>query len=144
MKRFLSQPGVIQGILNFDATQVTPGMRSKVNKLIESKPMSFEQATIAQASRACAPLAAWVKANVMYSEVLLKIAPLTQELNGLMSKLEKFQVRVDECRGQLQELEVATEALSKNFADKTQQAGLLEASLAKAEETLSAAQNLLQ
>jgi len=91
MKRFLSQAGVIQGILNFDASSVTNSMRSQVNKLIEAKPMSFEQANITNVSRACAPLAAWVKANVMYSEVLLKIAPLTAELNGLMAKLGKFQ-----------------------------------------------------
>jgi len=98
MKRFLSQAGVIQGILNFDATSVTNAMRAKVNKLIASKPMSFEQANITNVSRACAPLAAWVQANVAYSEVLLKIAPLTAELSGLMSKLAKFQQRVDECR----------------------------------------------
>ena len=42
MKRFLSQPGVIPQILNFDANQVTPQIRNKVNKLIESKPLSFE------------------------------------------------------------------------------------------------------
>ena len=36
-------------------------------------------------SRATAPLAALVKANVKYSEVLLKIEPLTSELNGLMA-----------------------------------------------------------
>ncbi len=65
-------------------------MRNKVNKLIQSKPMSFDSANITNVSRACAPLAAWVKANVMYSEVLLKIEPLTAELNGLMAKLQKF------------------------------------------------------
>mmetsp|Transcript_23934 Transcript_23934/g.36625 ORF Transcript_23934/g.36625 Transcript_23934/m.36625 type:complete len:183 (+) Transcript_23934:8734-9282(+) len=91
MKRFLSQPGVIHNILNFDATQVTSQVRNKVNKLIQSRPMSFEQANINNISRATAPLAAWVKANVKYSEVLLKIEPLTNELNGLMSKLHKFQ-----------------------------------------------------
>lgn len=143
MKRFLGQPGVIQGILAFDASQVTGAMRSKVTKLIESKPMSFEPANIANVSRACAPLAAWVQANVAYSEVLLKIAPLTTELSGLMSKLQKFQQRVDECRQQLHELDVATEQLNHNFAEKTQSAGLLEASLRKAEETLNAAQSLL-
>ena len=129
MKRFLSQAGVIQGILNFDASSVTNSMRSRVNKLIESKPMSFEQAYITNVSRACAPLAAWVKANVMYSEVLLKIAPLTNELNGLMSKLERFQQRVDQCRQQLHELDLATEQLNEDFAKKTQDAGLLQASL---------------
>lgn len=61
-----------------------------MNKLIESRPMSFEHANITNISRATAPLAAWVRANVKYSEVLLKIEPLTNELNGLMAKLEKF------------------------------------------------------
>jgi dynein heavy chain 2 len=95
MKRFLGQAGVIQGILNFDASSVTNSMRSRVNKLIEKAPMSFDAANIANVSRACAPLAAWVKANVMYSEVLLKIAPLTNELEGLTAKLERFMQRVD-------------------------------------------------
>ena len=95
MKRFLSQSGVIPSILNFDASQVTNPMRNKVNKLIQSKPMSFDTANINNISRATAPLAAWVKANVKYSEVLLKIEPLTNELNGLMAKLQKFQIRVE-------------------------------------------------
>jgi dynein heavy chain 2 len=77
MRRFLGQPGVIQSILHFDATQVTPKIRNQVNKLINAKPMSFEQDNIRKISHATAPLAAWVKANVRYSEVLLKIEPLT-------------------------------------------------------------------
>lgn len=83
MKKFLSQTGVVQSILNFDARQVSKEMRNKVNKLINEKPMSFEQSVITSVSRACAPLAAWVKANVKFSEVLLKIEPLSNELNSL-------------------------------------------------------------
>ena len=52
--------------------------------------MSFEASVISGVSRACAPLAAWVKANVKYSEALLKIEPLTNELNGLLSKHTKW------------------------------------------------------
>jgi dynein heavy chain 2 len=74
--------------------------------------MSFDQASITNISRATAPLAAWVKANVKYSEVLLKIEPLTRELNGLMEKLQRFQIRVEECKMQLNELELATEMLN--------------------------------
>lgn len=84
MKRFLSQAGVVQQIMNFDANQVTSGMRNKVNKLINARPQSFDYDAIFNVSRAAAPLAMWCKANVKYSEVLLKIEPLTSELNGLM------------------------------------------------------------
>lgn len=98
MKSFISQAGFIQSILNFDARQISKETRSKVNKLISNKPQSFDPVVIANVSRAAAPLAAWVKANVRYSEVLLKIEPLTNELNGLMQKLKVSQKRVTECQ----------------------------------------------
>lgn len=89
MKRFLSNAGVIGQIVNYDARSVTPGLRKKVQKIIEANPGSFDYNTIYNVSRATAPLASWVKANVKYSEVLLKIEPLTNELNNLMSKLQQ-------------------------------------------------------
>lgn len=97
MKRFLSNAGVIGQILNFDARQVTPKLREKVDKLINQTPASFEDEVIRRSSHAAAPLAAWVKANVKYSEVLLKIEPLNSELDKLMHKLQISQQRVNEC-----------------------------------------------
>lgn len=144
MKKFLGQGGVIQSIVNFDARQVSKGMRTQVNKLIEKKPMSFEQANIQSVSRAAAPLAAWVRANVKYSEVLLKVEPLTSELNVLMQKLNKSQQRVAECQRQLDELDHSVQALNQNFAKKTQEAESLKFDLKRAEDTLFAAQKLLQ
>ena len=69
--------------MNFDARTVTKDIRNKVNKLLAEKPMSFEHSVIMGVSRATAPLAAWVRANVKYSEVLLMIEPLTNELGAL-------------------------------------------------------------
>lgn len=60
-----------------------------------------------------------------------------------MSKLSKFMERVTECENQLQQIDDATEKLNNDFAKKTQAAGLLEASLKKAQDTLFAAENLL-
>jgi dynein heavy chain 2 len=144
MKKFLSQRGVIQGILAFDARNVSKGARDKVNKLIQSKPMSFDAVAIQNVSRATAPLAAWVKANVRYSEVLLKIEPLTNELGGLERQLGKSQKRVHECEQQLQELDASVSVLNDNFAGKTAEAESLKIDLKKAEDTLHAAQSLLQ
>ena len=87
MKRFLSNAGVTGMIVNYDARSVTPGLRKKVDKIINEHPGSFDYNTIYNVSRATAPLAMWVKANVKYSEVLLKIEPLTSELDRLMQKL---------------------------------------------------------
>ena len=40
-------------------------------------------------SVAAAPLAGWVKANLAYSKVLERVAPLEAELSGLISSLEE-------------------------------------------------------
>lgn len=97
MRTFLGTSGVIQTILNFDARNVTPKLKEKVNKIIRSAPNSFEQPVIMNASRAAAPLAAWCVSQVKYSEVLLKIEPLTSELDGLLERLQISQQRVQEC-----------------------------------------------
>lgn len=129
--------------MNFDANQVTPGMRKKVNNLINAKPSSFDYDSIFNVSRATAPLASWVKANVKYSEVLLKIEPLTQELNGLMAQLELSQQRVGECQQQLHQLQAQGEQLNQDFQKKTSDAAILKDKLRKEEETLQAATKLL-
>lgn len=118
-------------------------MRKKVNNLINAKPSSFDYDSIFNVSRATAPLASWVKANVKYSEVLLKIEPLTQELNGLMAQLELSQQRVGECQQQLHQLQAQGEQLNQDFQKKTSDAAILKDKLRKEEETLQAATKLL-
>lgn len=86
-----------------------------MQKIINENPGSFDYKTIYNVSRATAPLASWVKANVKYSEVLLKIEPLTSELNKLMEKLHQSQTRVEECQVQLAQLSEQTEQLNNDF-----------------------------
>jgi len=143
MKKFLGQRGVIQSIMNFDAHYITKDLRDHVKKIISKKKNSFEPKIIANASRATAPLAAWVLANVKYSEVLLKIDPLEREMNGLLAELEVSQNRVDECTHQLQELDDSTKVLNVEMREKTNEAATLRVELEKAEQTLESAQNLL-
>lgn len=143
MKKFLSQRGVIGSIMNFDAHYITKDIRDSVNKMIAKKKNSFEDKTIRAASVATAPLAAWVKANVKYSEVLLKIEPLEREMNALLADLQKSQTRVQECTRQLEELEDSTKILNNELKSKTNEAAELKVNLERAETMLNSAQNLL-
>ena len=143
MKRFLSNTGVIHQILNYDAMSVTPQIRNKVQKIINEYPRSFEATEIQRVSRAAAPLAAWAKANVKYSEVLLKIEPLTSELEGLQQKLSQSQRRVEQCTVELNELSEQTDQLNNDFSQKTMEAARLEEGLKQAQTTLSSATRLL-
>jgi dynein heavy chain 2, cytosolic len=58
-----------------------------VEQLLAKRQESFDPRTAKRASAAAAPLAAWVQANVRYSQVLERIAPLEQEQAALQKYL---------------------------------------------------------
>lgn len=59
----------------------------QVDKLLAVKGKSFEEAVIRRVSVAAAPMAQWVTANLEFSRVLQKVAPLEAELNRLVASL---------------------------------------------------------
>lgn len=76
MRQFLGQRSIKDNIVNFDAHQITAQIRASVQELQDARGSSFEHAVIYRVSVAAAPMAAWVKANLKFSIVLEKIAPL--------------------------------------------------------------------
>ena len=47
-----------------------------MERLLERRGASFEQAAARRASAACAPLAAWVRANLAHARALARVRPL--------------------------------------------------------------------
>lgn len=68
---------------SFDASRISTENRLAVEKLLANRGDSFEERSAKRASVAAAPLAAWVKANVKYSQISDKIRPLEREQNKL-------------------------------------------------------------
>lgn len=144
MKRFLGNRSVLTEILNFDSRKITPEIRQSVQELLNAKGQSFEHATIYRVSVAAAPLAAWVKANMEYSAVLEKVAPLESRNAELQVELDSSQERLDKCKEALDLLDKKVVDLKNDFAKRTAEAESLKVSLQKAEEVLAAAQELLE
>lgn len=69
-----------------DASQISPAALASVQKLLETRGSSFEAATAKRASAACAPLAAWVRANLHYAAALQRVQPL----QTYQAKLHKY------------------------------------------------------
>ena len=143
MKRFLGSRGVKDEIINFDARNVTSRSRAAVQKLMEDKAASFEHKNILRASVAAAPLAAWVKANLKYSSVLEKIAPLEEDLRELSESLDTSRTRMAQCKQDLVDLDKQVVDLKNEFSRRTGEAEALKLSLKKAEDQLNAAERLL-
>lgn len=62
MKKFLSQKGIIESILDFDPRIIDIDIRQDLNKFISEHSSSFEKKVIYKASLAAGPLADWVTA----------------------------------------------------------------------------------
>ncbi|KAJ1640034.1 dynein heavy chain and region D6 of dynein motor-domain-containing protein [Pavlovales sp. CCMP2436] len=144
MKRFLSNKSVKDEILNFDSRKITPEVRESVNALLRQKGASFEEATIRRVSVAAAPLAAWVRANIEFSTVLHRVAPLEAQNEELVYKLGASKQRLVDCQEQLGSLDGRVKGLKQNFQQKTAEAEGLKLSLDRAETTLSAALQLIE
>eukprot|EP01049_Picozoa_sp_SAG25_P002666 SAG25_NODE_143_length_14049_cov_6.050817_1_plen_2680_part_10 len=143
MKSFLGKRGVIDSILNFDAHNISPQARQEVKKLLRQKEQSFQHEVIHRASVAGSPLAKWVVANLQYSEVLEKVAPLEADLAQLNGALADAQQRMATCEAELQELEKTVTEMKTEFGRRTAEAEALKHDLKSTQHTLDAAQSLI-
>ena len=143
MKKFLASRAVKENIINFDARQITVTIRERVEMLLHNKGKSFEHAVIYRVSVAAAPMAAWVKANIKYSHVLERIAPLERSLHELSEGLDQSRNRMSQCQNDLDELDSQVQRLKDDFGKKTLEAQSLETGLMKADMMLESAVKLL-
>ncbi|XP_028320044.1 cytoplasmic dynein 2 heavy chain 1 isoform X2 [Gouania willdenowi] len=143
MKSFLAKRGVREDIATFEARNITPEIRLSVEELLNRNKASFDPKNAKRASAAAAPLAAWVKANVQYSIVLEKIEPLEREQAGLMENLRKTESRKNKLEDQLNSVGAKVNELKEKFQCHTAEAAKLEAEVVKAQDTITAAQQLI-
>jgi len=144
MKKFLSNRGVKDDILNYDAKRITGDLRKNVAKLIKKKSTSFDADNIKRVSIAAAPMAAWVKAQIRYSLVIEKIQPLELELEEEVMKLEKSQRRLETCEEELKEIDDRVKLLKSEFSNRTAEAERLKRNLQIAGTTLDKAEALIK
>ncbi|EKX39469.1 hypothetical protein GUITHDRAFT_160010 [Guillardia theta CCMP2712] len=143
IKRFISQPSVIQEILNFDARQITRDVRESVLELLHQKAASFRSENIQRVSLAAAPLASWVKAQVQYSAALEHVKPLEDQLQKLDKSLESSRQRKNECDVEIRKADETASRLSSEYETLTKEAAELSVEYKKVKERLDAAENLL-
>lgn len=143
MKSFLARRGVKDEIMNFDARKITPEMREKVQQLLSTRSASFEEKNAKRASAAAAPLAAWVMANVSFSQVLHKIKPLEDEQNKLESGLKSAVTRMKSLSNQLEGVETNVGNLKQRLNQVTIEAAEIEVNLKQTSQTLSQSEALV-
>ncbi|WKX91874.1 hypothetical protein Q1695_010144 [Nippostrongylus brasiliensis] len=143
MRKFLSKSSVKDEIINFDAHRITRDVHKKVTALVKTKEASFDPKNAKRASVAAAPLAAWVTANLQYSEILEKISPLEQEKNQLVSNLTKAEKQIDKLSKGLLTVDEKVAALKERFEGLMKEATQIKIDLEKEQNNIKVAGTLV-
>ncbi|TXT09077.1 hypothetical protein VHUM_02551 [Vanrija humicola] len=84
----------ISSIQHFSTEKMTKSLRDRMMRDYIHKP-AFNYETVNRASRACGPLVQWVIAQVRYSEILDKVAPLREEVASLERQAEETKAQAE-------------------------------------------------
>ncbi|WWC63949.1 uncharacterized protein I303_106555 [Kwoniella dejecticola CBS 10117] len=105
----------ISSIQNFDTKKMTKSVRDRMMRDYINKP-AFNFETVNRASRACGPLVQWVIAQVRFSEILDKVAPLRQEVASLEHQAENTKKQAQIATDTVAELEASIARYKEEYA----------------------------
>ncbi|WVQ81477.1 hypothetical protein IAT38_003601 [Cryptococcus sp. DSM 104549] len=105
----------ISSIQNFDTKKMSKSVRDRMMRDYISRP-TFNFETVNRASRACGPLVQWVIAQVRFSEILDKVAPLRQEVASLEEQAENTKKQAQVVMETVSELEASIARYKDEYA----------------------------
>eukprot|EP00124_Ichthyophonus_hoferi_P001082 Ihof_evm1s50 gene=Ihof_evmTU1s50 len=132
----------IANIVNFDTDSITNALRQRITKEYTSNP-DFNYESVNRASKACGPLVKWVIAQVMYSDMLLRIEPLRNELRGLEASATETRREVDGTNNLINELEASITRYKEEYASLISTAQSIRTEMATVESKVSRSVGLL-
>ncbi|GMR54221.1 hypothetical protein PMAYCL1PPCAC_24416, partial [Pristionchus mayeri] len=144
MRKFLAKSGVKDDIINFDAHRITSDVHKKVTQLVKQKAGSFDPKNAKRASAAAAPLAAWVMANLQYSTILEKIAPLEKVRTDLEKNRHKAEKQMEKISQGLVTVDQQVAELKRNFEVLMKEATTIKVDLEKEQDVIKVAGTLVE
>eukprot|EP00056_Hartaetosiga_gracilis_P017754 m.8317 g.8317 ORF g.8317 m.8317 type:complete len:4146 (-) comp6080_c0_seq1:66-12503(-) len=143
MKSFLSRRGVQSEIVDFDQRRITEDIRANVEEFLVDNGKYFELENAKRASKAAAPLSQWVKANLAYSSVLVKVAPLEEENHVLEENLRESEVKLKHLTDEVGKIDAYVADLRKKYTKNTEEGARLQIKVEDAQKTIDAAEGLI-
>ncbi|KAK6201119.1 dynein heavy chain, cytosolic [Scheffersomyces amazonensis] len=106
----------IPNIVNFNCERhMTDQLRAHMNKTyLNRKDYTYEASY--RASKACGPLLQWVVAQLAYSEILVKVGPLREEVEQLEAQTKQTKVQLIAIEQMIQELQAGIEKYKEDYS----------------------------
>ena len=133
----------ISSIQNFDTEKMSRAVRDRMMRDYIGKP-AFNYETVNRASRACGPLVQWVIAQVRFSEILDKIAPLRQEVASLEDQAEGTKQQAQVVMDTVTELEASIAQYKEEYAFLISETQLIKSEMERVQSKVGRSMTLLE
>eukprot|EP01134_Creolimax_fragrantissima_P000216 CFRG0216T1 len=142
VRQVIVRDDFITSIVNFNTDHITRNLKLKMERIYLSNPdFTFENAN--RASKACGPLVKWVIAQLKYSDMLLRIEPLRNELRELTESAINTRNKAYETETLVVNLEASIQQYKNEYAGLIAEAESLKANMATVETKVFRSEALL-
>eukprot|EP01096_Ripella_sp_DP13-Kostka_P011830 TRINITY_DN484_c0_g1_i1.p1 TRINITY_DN484_c0_g1~~TRINITY_DN484_c0_g1_i1.p1 ORF type:complete len:4631 (+),score=2721.08 TRINITY_DN484_c0_g1_i1:206-14098(+) len=114
-RRLMMDREFIPSIVNFQSDSITP----KIRQTLEANYLTLEEfnyEAVNRASKACGPLVQWTIAQCRYSEILQRVQPLRDEVDGLEQMANSLRSQQEEMRVTISSLEESINRYKDEYA----------------------------
>ncbi|XP_050716714.1 dynein axonemal heavy chain 3-like isoform X3 [Eriocheir sinensis] len=141
-QKLLGDMKFLQNLLQYDKENIPTKIISHVRTKFYSHP-DFDPKKIRMVSMACEGLCRWVRAMVVYDQVIKIVAPKKQALEAANHELALQNEKLEEKRKELREVTDKLQALNDEFTKKQKEKKDLEDSIVRCEQKRDRSERLI-
>ena len=142
LRKVLMDSNFIPQIVSFDSKSIPKDTRAQLmEKYVSDPSFTFEAAN--RASKACGPLVKWLIAQIEFSEILNRVAPLREEVARLEEAAITIRKEAEETQRVLEELETKIAKLKAEYAELIRETEQIKGELNTVGEKVERSESLL-
>jgi dynein heavy chain 1 len=115
IRKIIRKDDFIQKVIDFDTDSMSKKARMKIEKnYLSNEDFTFEK--VNRASRACGPLAKWIRSQIEYASILVRVQPLRDEVQKLTDDSQALRTQSEDLTAKISELESSIAVFKDEYA----------------------------
>eukprot|EP01062_Namystynia_karyoxenos_P055679 TRINITY_DN4670_c0_g1_i3.p1 TRINITY_DN4670_c0_g1~~TRINITY_DN4670_c0_g1_i3.p1 ORF type:complete len:4935 (+),score=2334.99 TRINITY_DN4670_c0_g1_i3:176-14806(+) len=143
IKEVMQKDGFLRDLVGFDSKQISQQAKDEVGGPKYLGDAAFSSATAYKASKAAGPLYDWCSAQLKYAAILLKIKPLTMEIDRLEADAKRKKQSLEEMQTKVTQLEEDMKRMETEFRQLSDEAMRIKMQMEDTQKKFGRAQELL-
>jgi dynein heavy chain 1 len=116
IRKIIRKDDFIQKVIDFDTDAMSKKARQKIEKqYLSNEDFTFEK--VNRASKACGPLAKWIRSQIEYASILVRVQPLRDEVQKLTDDSQELRAQSEGLTAKIAELESSIAVFKDEYAE---------------------------